>query len=100
MAEIIWSKQAREDLRAIYDYISKDSSLYAFSLVRKIVHAVEKLVSFPKLGRLVPKYERQKLREIIFQNYRIIYKIQRRKITIYTVVHTSRNINGLQIDIW
>jgi toxin ParE1/3/4 len=51
---LIWSPQAIEDIIAIAEYIGRDSSIYAESTVERIFQAPERLIKFPKLGRLVP----------------------------------------------
>lgn len=75
MAEITWTPFALEDLQSIYDYISKDSITYAGRLVDKLVSKVDVLEGHPELGRVVPEFENEVIRELIEGNYRIIYKI-------------------------
>lgn len=54
MASVRWTVGAREDLRAIVEYVSQDSTMYAAALAGRIVAAVERLRRHPKLGRVVP----------------------------------------------
>ena len=54
--KLIWSPQAIEDIQAIAEYIGRDSSIYAESTVERIFQAPEKLIQFPKLGRVVPEF--------------------------------------------
>ena len=94
MAKIIWSIKALDDLKAIYDYISSDSELYAFRFVDYLYHLVDVLEEFPKSGRIVPEKENPSIRELIYGNYRIFYRIKAAGgITILRVYHASRNIN-------
>ena len=51
--KLIWSPQAIEDIQAIADYIARDSISYAESTVGRIFRAPERLIEFPKLGRVV-----------------------------------------------
>ena len=94
MVEIIWMPQAIEDLENIENYIGKDSPEYASLLFKKIFTSVETLKQFPKMGRVVPEYGKETLRELIVRNYRIVYKIINDKIEIQTIFHGSY-ISGL-----
>ena len=44
------------------------------------------------MGRVVPEYDREDLRELIFHNYRIIYKVEPERVAIATIVHASRDL--------
>ena len=74
--KLVWTDPAIADLTAIRDYIARDSDQYARQFVGRIIEAVEKLPGFPAMGRKVPESRsRDNVREILFQNYRIIYRI-------------------------
>ncbi|MEJ2252360.1 MAG: type II toxin-antitoxin system RelE/ParE family toxin [Candidatus Lokiarchaeota archaeon] len=90
MVRIEWTDRSLEDLKDIYNYIARDSKSYANLFVQKIYKKVQKLKEFPKLGRLVPELSIPSVREIIFQNYRIIYRTMNDYIEIITVFHGSR----------
>ncbi|NLD93820.1 MAG: type II toxin-antitoxin system RelE/ParE family toxin, partial [Fibrobacter sp.] len=51
---VIWTEPARNDLKAIHDFIALDSKFYAKNVVRNIVQRVTKLPSSPEIGRIVP----------------------------------------------
>ena len=73
--EIKWTESAINDIENIRDYIKKDSESYAERFSDNIVNAIEKLTIFPKMGRCVKEAKSENIREIIFQNYRIIYLV-------------------------
>jgi toxin ParE1/3/4 len=60
-----WTPQAEEDLQAIYDFITRDSPHYAQLAVEEILAAVDRLIRFPMMGRVVPERRRDNLRELI-----------------------------------
>jgi len=91
MAKIIWTNRSIKDLKSIFEYISLDSRLYATRFVNKLVVRVDQLVEFPESGRIVPEKEDVTIRELIEGNYRIFYKMQRGKITILRIHHSSKN---------
>ena len=74
MAEIRWSSSAVDDLISICSYIEKDSSYYAANFARNVIARIEILLKFPEAGRIVPEYDTPEIREIIYQNYRIVMK--------------------------
>ena len=76
MVRIIWSPDAAADLEAICDYIAKDSEHFAWVFAQGLLNAIERLQTFPESGRIVPEYNQKGIREIIFQNYRIVYRIE------------------------
>lgn len=90
--KLIWTDPSIEDLRAIRDYIGRDSDYYAADLIEQVVLSVERLLRFPRLGRVVPEAQDENIRELVYQNYRIIYRIAGERIEILTVVHGSRDL--------
>ncbi|MCX9010673.1 MAG: type II toxin-antitoxin system RelE/ParE family toxin [Candidatus Methanoperedens sp.] len=94
MVRIIWSPDAAADLEAICEYIAKDSEYYARVFAQGVINAVERLLVFPESGRIVPEYNQEDLREIIFQNYRIVYRIKSDAVEIVTITHGARLLEG------
>lgn len=94
MAKINWTDQAIIDLTNIADFIAKDSVKYARLTTKNIRERVRQLKSFPTSGRIVPETETPEIRELIFGNYRLIYKIfSSNRIDIITIHHSSRQLN-------
>jgi toxin ParE1/3/4 len=54
MAEVRWTPQAADDLDAIAEFISQDSPHYSNLSVLDVMCAVDRLIQFPKSGRIVP----------------------------------------------
>jgi toxin ParE1/3/4 len=94
MVKVIWTQRSLTDLKSIADYISKDSIKYASLTIERIINVTSYLETNPKIGRMVPEMRRQsKIREIIYGNYRIIYKITNTKaVHILTVHHSSKQL--------
>jgi addiction module RelE/StbE family toxin len=91
---ILWSEPSISDLKNIKDYIAKDSPYYAAIFIEKIITAVEKLATLPLVGRIVTECNDKHIREVIYQHYRIIYKINHKALIILTVVHGGRDLSG------
>jgi len=101
VARLIWSQTSKKDLKEIYFYIAQDSKYYANSFVNKINQSVKKLKHFPRIGRVVSEYKNDSIRELIFQNFRIIYQISKTdSINILTIFHTSRDLRKLKLKDW
>ena len=73
--KIIWSLQARDDLREIVSFIAADNPTAAETFGFRLMSKVDLLANFPLLGRVVPEENDESLREIILRPYRIIYKV-------------------------
>jgi addiction module RelE/StbE family toxin len=90
--QIEFSNHSLDDLSDIKNFIKKDSEYYANEFIDKIFDAVFTLSDFPEIGRIVPEFNMPDVRELIFKNYRIVYKIKDNLIYIVSVMHGSRNL--------
>jgi toxin ParE1/3/4 len=91
MAEIIWSPAAIEDADAIAEYISRDSADIAALFISRLILAAERLCDFPYSGRMIPEIGNELCREIIYDPYRIMYRIEKESIWITGIVHGARD---------
>ena len=87
MGKIHWSKTAQQNIEEIADYIAQDSPFYAINFVERILQDIEKLSVFAKIGRIVPEFKKEYIREIIFHNYRIVYKAEKDCVFIVSICH-------------
>lgn len=93
MVQINWTIQAKNDLRDIADYISKDSKEYARLQVLRLKQRVEILEHQIYIGKIVSEINNQNIRELIEGSYRIIYRIVNdSRIDILTVHHSARDL--------
>ncbi|MBE9468576.1 MAG: type II toxin-antitoxin system RelE/ParE family toxin [Bacteroidetes bacterium] len=98
MVRINWTFQAKEDLNAIAEYISKDSKRYAKFQVIRLKNRTRILKIQIRTGKIVPEINQKNIRELIDGNYRIIYKIIKDKqIDILTIHHSARNFKKRKI---
>ncbi len=75
MGKIKWTEKASNNLQAIHDYIAKDSIVYATRFIKSLIKTTAKLETLPHCGRVVPELEGYNFREVIYQNYRIVYRV-------------------------
>jgi len=95
MAQVRWSLTAGNDIQDIEDFIARDSILHAVTFIDRIVDSAETLLKNPRIGRIVPEFNREDLREVIFRNYRVVYLLQGDKVFILRVVHGARDLLAL-----
>ena len=90
MEKIILRLKANNDLSQIFIYISNDSLYSARKTINDILNQIEDLMLFPYMGRKVPEYNINNIRELIYKLYRIIYEVESNKILIRRIWHSSR----------
>jgi addiction module RelE/StbE family toxin len=93
MVKIEWSESAKKDLKNILHCISQDSPSYAEFFLNGILEKIDYLEEFPQTGRKVPESDDPNDRELIFQNYRIIYILSNEKVIIEMILHGSGLLN-------
>lgn len=59
--EIIYSKDAKADIKGIYDYLARGSSQYANSLMKDLYNAIDGLRDFPQKCAVLPQNKRYRL---------------------------------------
>lgn len=80
-------------LEDICDYIARDSELYACLFAQKVNSIVKSMPDFPRAGRVVPEYGDENLREKIYKNYRIVYRLKGDFIEIAAICHCARPLD-------
>jgi plasmid stabilization system protein ParE len=90
--KIVWSQEARDDLRDIVTFIAEHNRPVAESFGLRLIKKVDLLAQFPHLGRVVPEEEDKNVREVILAPYRIIYCVieEHNVIAIIRVWHGAR----------
>jgi len=87
---VTWSGAAKADLRDIFDHIARDSRFYARKTIEDLVQRSESLLTFPRIGRVVPEYNLEIIRELLIESYRVIYELQGDDVEILAVIHGMR----------
>jgi toxin ParE1/3/4 len=97
LGKIRWTEKASSNLYDIFDYIAKDSEVYAAYFVKSLINTAKKIETFPLIGRNVPELTGTNFRELIYKNYRIVYRIleENKGIEIIAVVHAARDMTKL-----
>ena len=90
--KIVWSAQSRGDLRAIHDFIARDSEHYASLQIERLITRVERAAGMPSRGHPVHEFCESGLREVHEGSYRIIYAIRDEEFQVVTIVHMKQRI--------
>ncbi|HUU00422.1 MAG TPA: type II toxin-antitoxin system RelE/ParE family toxin [Myxococcota bacterium] len=96
--KVLWGDVAENDLIGIIEYIADESPANAEKILIKIKHKVSKLFHMPQKGRVVPELLEQGIatyRELIVAPWRIIYKIENKKVLVFSVLDARRNIEDI-----
>lgn len=88
--KIIWTNSAPD--RFIELLRSGYTPNLANKYAEKILLHIEDLEKYPLKGRIVPEFNIYNLRELLYQEFRIIYKISGENIFIQTIRHTRESI--------
>ncbi len=72
---IHWSPLALSKVDGIVDHIARDRPMAAERWAVGVFDLVERLARSPKRGRVVPEAGREEIRELLYGQYRIIYRV-------------------------
>jgi len=97
---VIFSRYAENDLLEIIDYFYNINIKYAQDVLLNIETKIKGLNIYPERGRIVPELEKQSIvdyRELIEDNYRIIYSIQNKEVTVHSIIDARRNFEEVLV---
>ena len=96
--KIQWSPLAVDRVSDIAEYISLDDPLAADRWIKSIFDRVKQVQDFRESGRYVPEINRKDIKELIYGNYGIIYRIEKNGVSILTVRHFRQILPIKDID--
>ena len=88
--KVAWSYVALVNLIEANKYISGENPEAARKVINDIYEAGNKIKEFPEKGRIVPEIRRKNIREVFCFEYRIIYRIESKRIFVLTVCHMKQ----------
>ncbi len=95
---VIWSPRAVERVAEIANYIAADRPDAARRWVEQLFDLAKTLTTFPRRGRRVPELNRPEYRELIYGNYRMIYRVDEVRVNIVTVRHGRRLLDMTELE--
>ncbi len=87
---LVWTIEAKQEIQELYQRIAVRDKPAAKRVVAKIRQLAEQLVEHPEIGRIVPEYGVQSVRERIWKSYRIVYHLTLQGIEIIAIWHTAQ----------
>jgi plasmid stabilization system protein ParE len=88
--KVTWAPLAVDRVAEIAAYIAEDNPPAAEKWIHKIFARVGQLATFPDSGRHLQETTRPDVRELVWGNYRIIYRTEPRHVLILTVRHIKQ----------
>jgi addiction module RelE/StbE family toxin len=95
------SKTAKNDLREIIKYISKNNPMNALNVLKKIEDRINSLNHFPERGGYVPELLRKNIkdyRQLMESPWRIIYKIDKNIVNVLIIIDSRRNTQDILLE--
>ena len=91
---------AKRDLASTYDIIARDKPKAGVKWLRKIDQHIRSLKRLPLRYEQIPEAEEigSPYRHILHVQYRIIYKVEEKLVTIVRVIHAARLLNPRFFD--
>lgn len=99
--QVFWTQTAQQDLRKIITYIAVDSKTHARKIYSAIKQKANNLQQMPLQERIVPElnyYGILTYRELIYQPWLIIYRIEDNKVWVLAVIDSRRNVEDILLD--
>ena len=98
VTKVYWTEKSQLRVKEIGDYIAFDSQQAAIKWVDVILEKEALISANPRIGRVVPEFANQNIRELILKSYRLIYEIKTNKIEVLTIKHCKENIKKNAVD--
>ena len=92
MARIEWTSPGTEQFQEVIEYLNQHSPRRAHQLGSRIVAAAKRLSTSPLMGRVVPEYDQEHIREVIVAPYRLLYIVRDDVVLIAGVVDSRRDL--------
>ncbi len=90
---VAWAPIALDRAEEAARYIAGDRPSAAAKWIVGLLEAVAKLRAFPHKDRMVPEVGRAEIREILYGQYRVIYRLEEKRLFILTIRHQRRQFD-------
>jgi toxin ParE1/3/4 len=82
---VVWAPLAIERAQEEARYIAEDKPDAALRWLNRLFESTDRLQRFSQAGRIVPEIQLPDYREITYGKHRVIYRVEKRRISILTV---------------
>lgn len=94
---VVWSPRAQRRALEAVDAIARDRPGAAAAWLDGLLDHVASLDRFAGRGRVVQEIGRPEYRQIMHQPYRVIYRIEARRVVILTNRHSRRSWDHMEV---
>jgi toxin ParE1/3/4 len=91
--KVTWSPLANDQVDDAIAYIAADEPAAALRWLEQLLERAASLSRFPDSGRVVPELQRDDIRELIVDPYRVIYRRSADFVEIASVRHGAREFD-------
>ena len=95
------NKTAKNDIREIVKFISKNNPVNALNILKKIQDRINSLYKFPERGSYVQellKHNIKDYRQLTESPWRIIYRIDENIVNVILVIDSRRNLQDILVE--
>ena len=95
------SKSAKNDLREIIKFISKENPMNSLDVLKRIEARINSLEKFPERGGYVPelfKHNIKDYRQLLESPWKIIYKIDNDIVNVLIIIDSRRNTQDILVE--
>jgi addiction module RelE/StbE family toxin len=95
------SRTAKNDLKEIINYISKNNPMNALDILKRIENRINTLNHFPEGGGYVPELLKNNIkdyRQLIESPWRIIYKTDNDMVNVLLIIDSRRNVQDILME--
>jgi toxin ParE1/3/4 len=89
--EVVWAESARDALDEVIEYIARDSQQAALHVLDEALRAGASLATLSERGRIVPELNEPTIRELLVFKYRLMYRVEDRRVLIVAFLHGARD---------
>lgn len=87
-----WTDRALADLRDVRESRAELSPDSADRLSAAILKRTRQLGAFPRSGRVIPEFQVESLRELLEDEFRVLYEIYPDRVEVFGVVSARRQL--------
>ena len=80
--KVVIKPEAFDEIERVRGSIALDRPDVAAEWIRRVFRRLRMRETFPRAGRVIPEFRDADLRELIFGNYRILYRVKKRSVRV------------------
>jgi toxin ParE1/3/4 len=88
-----WSPLAFRRTHEISEHIRQDNPAAAEAWLQGLFRVIDRVVSFPDSGRVLPEVGKPEIREMLYGEFRIVYRRTAKRVSIITIRHGRQLID-------